>query len=521
MEDNNDKTKIFDKEKQNIIEYEEELKGVESYHKMIGDDDNSYNDRDNRIKVIIILLITIIVFLLFLLGMYILYGRGDNTDNNLDEDVISEEKFSFILNGYAEAVTSSVTTYMENNNKKVPLFSEIESTISFPNYDVTCKDSIVNYDGSIYLNNCSIDGYSNKFKYTYGKKVEKPKESKNKIYIYQNIEKDIDLNLYYALNTKIEFDTEYPKLVDTYNCDNEDCIGYHPNNNKSKVVVIKDGDYYFYNPVSKSKKKIEGIGTKNYSNIDIINDSNNKPYALYLNKEDGNGAYYLVNKSKIVTDFIYNGNYTTPKMVSRGYFAAVKSTKNKNTIYLINQNTGEEVNAFRDGNYIKEVTIGDNELFLVSTGDPTESKGYFLNEEYDYLIEDFDNYKYSINSNDTITVLRGNTFITYDNHGNYIFTSNMHDKVLMVINDYVIVEDQDVVNIVDLEDNVVTKFFDKKQTYSYVTYSSGWNTIDNKTGIYFMVEDTSVEEGKNGRGLRYYYIPETKELGVIKSTFVC
>ena len=509
MEDNDDKTKVYDKEKQNIIEYEEPVK-----------DGDFIDDNANNKAKIIMIIIVIIVTLLLIMGLYILHVK-DNNNENIDDDIITEEKYNFIVNGYAEAVTLAVNDYMDANNKQVPEFSDIEDSINFPNYNVTCKYSIVNYDGSIYLRNCSIEGYSNKFKYIYGKKLEVPKESKNKIYIYQNIEKDIDLNLYYALNTKIEFDSEYPKLVATYNCENEDCIGYHPNTNKSKVVIIKDNDYYIYNPVTESKTKLEGIGTKNYPNIDIINDSNNNPYALYLNKEDGNGAYYLINKEKIVTDFKYNGNYTTPKMVSRGYFAAIKSTKNKNTIYLLNQNTGEESKVFNDGNYIKETTIGDNELYYVNTGDTYESKGYFLTEEFEYLIEDFDNYTFSINSNDTITILRNNSFITYNNYGEYLFTSDKHDKVLMVVNDYVIVEDGDAVNIVDLDDKLVTKFFDKKKTYSYVKYSSGWLTLDDKTGIYFMVEDTSVEEGKSGRGLRYYYIPETKEVGVIKTTYVC
>ena len=469
---------------------------------------------DNRI--ILTVCISVVSFLILILIIFLVTGilTKEKEPKKIETKVLTKEMYKTILDGYSEAVTKAVNNYMEKNNKLVPDFLSIKEDIYFPSYDVSCAHSIVNYDGSIYLSNCTIKGYENKYKYTYGELKEKPKESENQIFIYKSAE---DVESYYASNYKYDFDTEYPKLIDTYDCENKECRGYVSNTLNNKDVVIYDSKYYLYNFNTHKKQELSGIGKKNYVSIDSILDDNSNTYALYVRQNDGLGAFYLVNKKKLVTDFKYNDNSTVKTMVSHGYFAGVKVTKNSYCIDIINQNTGEVFKSFNDVLFISEQYINDNLVYFLGSSTFGDATGYFLDSNYDKIVDSDKPYLYALNSNNTISVKKGNKFVVYDISGKKLYTSVEFDSVIKIIEDYVIVSSDGSVNILDFNGNLMCELFKEKKSYKYHTTISGWY---NDEEIHFTVEDTSVEEGKVGRGLEYYYNFTTDTVGVNELAYI-
>lgn len=518
-------------EEQNIIEYEvpvqeettEEVEevpeGVEdtstdnSFIEEVSDNKDIKDNKNNKKKYIIIGIIVLII-LLIIISCLIFIKPKKNTV--VKEDTLTEEEYKKILDKYADATNLAIDNYMKENNNTIPSFIDIEDIIYYPNYDIKCEKSIINYDGSLYLDNCSIKGIKSKYKYTYGELKEEPEESKTEIYIYQNIFDNS--NYYYASNSKYDFEEEYPKLVDTYYCSSDNCIGYQSNASNNKEVVIYDDGYYLYNPNSKDKTKLNGVGNSKYLYVDMITDKNNDSYALYFQKDDGVGAFYLIKKDKFVTDFSYDGNTTTSNMINKGYFAAIVTKRNTSQVVLLNQTTGEVVKTFKDALYITDEVIDGTDLYFVGNSTFGERTGYFLNSNFDKIIKDYDSYLFSINSNNTITIKGKKDFSVYNIDGSKIVSSPKYDEVLKVVKDYIIVKDGAEIDIVDLGGRTLSKICDDKASYTYHTLISGWYEENGKNGVFLVVEDTSVVDGEEGRGLEYYFVPDTLEVGVIKTT---
>ena len=74
---------------------------------------------------------------------------------------ITDEEY---LNMYAEALSAASLAYYEQNNSKVSDYTTLE--INYTGKEVSC-DVTINYDGTIYLENCTVDG-NEVANYTYG-----------------------------------------------------------------------------------------------------------------------------------------------------------------------------------------------------------------------------------------------------------------------------------------------------------------------------------------------------------------
>lgn len=524
-----EKTKIFKLDKTQEIDFskieeesskEETNKTDEPKLENIQEKDNQSNDSNNKKKnTIIYILIGIVVFLIIVVLIVILNFSKNNeeVESNIDSDVLTKTEYTTILKNYSEAVELAVTNYMENNNKKVPSFEDIEKSIYFPNYKISCTKSLINYDGSIYLNDCLIKGYSNKFKFNYGEEKASPKESKNKIYIYHSHDNVNNVDIYFANSIKMEEDNNHLKLITTYNCENEKCKGYGNGANNNKNVIIYDDKYYLFDAVSLEKQELPGLGTKEYERINLVTDKNNRTVGLFASKKASEGAYYLLNKNKFVTDFEYQEDTTTNTIATNGYFAAIKSKNNTNNIFLLHQVTGEVIKTFKNALYIQEETIGSTDLFFVRKSFFGDKEGYFLNSEYNKLIKSLDSYTYAVNSDNTITIPQDKNFKVYNTAGDEISTSKDYKKIEKVLKDYVVVSNDNNVDVLDYQDNYLATLFEANKNYKYHPQISGWYDNGDKKGVFFVVENTKVPVGSVGRGLEYFYVPETKEVGVINT----
>lgn len=525
-----DNNKNLDKEKtkQNLLEYEEKVDDDLEKTKVIDGnisedkiDMNKVNNKDkeedkklNKTIIIVtgIILGLVVILLLFLI---ILSKYRSKTVSLSDEDIISKNQYISIIKEYGDATTDTVKEYMKAYSGKVPSFDEIKNDIT-SKYKVTCIKSIVNYDGSVYLDDCLIDGYTNKFKYTYGTLIEKKQEESNnkQIYIYKNNNKE-DSN-YYALNNKINLDNI--KLIDTYTCINDDCRGYNTSTKNNKDVIILDDKYYLYNPITKDKNELVGLDTIKYMHIDLITRSDGSSYALYLTKDDGTGAFYRVDKNTIITDFKYSGNTTSEKLLESGYFAGQIDSKSNGGVSIIHQNTGEEVYYFIGAIYISDQIINNKNYYYLGYSLFGERMGCFLTNTFTKIVPDKDYYSYSLNSNGTLTINNDSSFITYDMDGNKIYESSIYTKIIKVVKDYVIVSTQKEVNILDSKGKFIIKFFDSKSSYEYHTSLTNPDITNNTINI--VILDKAVNEGVEGRGLEYTYNTDTNEIKVKKLTTI-
>ena len=79
---------------------------------------------------------------------------------------------------YGKAVENAILNYQLKNMDDTEItFEKIKSYVKYNGNEIICGDTIINNNGSVYLNNCSLDG--TKIEYTYGSlEQEQPKTIK-------------------------------------------------------------------------------------------------------------------------------------------------------------------------------------------------------------------------------------------------------------------------------------------------------------------------------------------------------
>ena len=503
--------KVVTKSKKNKKEDTQELQEIPVVRK------RKKKRRVNKDILLIVFLILLIIVAIASVYLAINIQNVKRQQSISDDTTITKSAYESIIYKYGEAVTLAVDDYMNANNMKVPSFEDIKDDIYFPSSKVTCEQSVVNYDGSVYLSGCSIKGYTKQYNYEYGELKTEMKASDSEIYIYHAVYSNGDTDYYYASNTPYDFD-DNPKLVDTYSCQSNNCIGYASYANHNKEVVIFDEEYYLYNQNNKEKTAINNIGNSKYEDVELILDKNYNVFALFLINSNHKGAFYINNKETIITDFEYDSPTTPTSLIEKGYLAANQIINNDISVYLINQITGEQANKF-DGVYsIYDERIGDTNLYYATSSYFGERSGYYITDSFNKLIASKDSYISAINSDDTIVVKDDKRFRVYNTNGELVFKSRQYDDVLKVMKDYVIVQFSNEIQVVNMKDEKLVTLLTNKDNYTFHPLISGWYEINGKEGVFFVVEDKNIDNGVDGRGLEFYYIPSTGETGVITTT---
>lgn len=461
-----------------------------------------------RRKIILIVLLIILLICLSLVSLfYIKNKKGEK--NNSDEIVgLADKEVQAIVKAYGEALESYIRTYMDNHNGQIPTYDEVKNNVIFSSHDVKCTKYQVNYDGSIYLAKCDVDGlYYSKSKY--GEKKEITADD-NKLYLCDN-----GAGYYYFINKLYD----NANIVDTYNCDSSGCQGYSYNKLTTEAIIY-DGEYYIYNVSNKSKKYIN-LGDKKYQTINYVYDKN-KTYGLILS------TYEIINDESVVTANFYNFDsqkntntineyqsmYSVDLLLSSGYLFANRRRQNNNYSYtdLINFNTGEVIKTFSDVN-----TFVDNKIGYSAYVSGSDGKVNIYDKDFNFIMEVYDR-KYGINSDNTITLIKDKHFEIRNFSNELLYTSKDYGNIVVAVEDYIAVVDDDKnLKIIDLKENekaTLVKLTDNLNVHSYI---SGWYSENGKDGIYIVVENKDIPYGTEGSGLEYYYIPSTGETGVIKT----
>ena len=418
------------------------------------------------------------------------------------------------INTYGDAVSDEIHDYMESNSGQVPEWDDISESIEVLNEKVRCK-STINYDGSLYLERCKVKGIDYTSDYTYGKKLEKPEVSDDKIYIYVNDSGD---DIYYSISSTVYENIDYYKLVNTYNCIEDNCHGYDVSKYSKQVVIYDGGKYYLYNYETGVKDEIN-IGSEQVKNINFLS-SKKGDYGLAVSKDYGSKlALYNLKNKEYISDFIYGYslNYNVNELLDNNYFAVSNHVGDSDEVLILDNSTGAVIKKFNDGNGIFSATLGDEIIYGVTHGIGTNWRLY--NSKFELFNGDDSYYEYAINSNGTITLFEEvGTFSVYNSKGELVSSSKTYQKIEKIVKDYVIVlDDNDDLKLLDLNEDEVVTFLNVKGKYRLHPMISGWYTENGKTGVYMLVEDTTIPYGTIGSGLKYYYIPSTGESGVIKT----
>ena len=418
------------------------------------------------------------------------------------------------INTYGDAVSDEIHDYMESNGGQVPEWDDISESIEVLNQKVRCK-STINYDGSLYLERCKVRGIDYTSDYTYGQKLDKPEVSDDKIYIYVNDSGD---DVYYSISSTVYENNNYYKLVTTYNCIEDNCHGYDASKYSKQIVIYDGGKYYLYNYETGVKDEIN-ISSEKVKNINFLS-SKKGDYGLAVSKDYGSKlALYNLKNKEYISDFIYSYslNYNVNELLDNNYFAVSNRVGDSSEVLILNNSTGAVVKKFNEANGIFSATVGDEIIYGITYGIGTNWRLY--NSKFELFNGQDSHYEYAINSNGTITLFDVvGTFSVYNSKGELLSSSKTYQKVVKIVKDYVIVlDDNDDLKLLDLEENEVVTFLNVKGKYQLHPMISGWYTENGKTGVYMLVEDTTIPYGTMGSGLKYYYIPSTGETGVIKT----
>lgn len=197
---------------------------------------------------------------------------------------------------YANIVDEEVSKYMNDNKGEIPVWKDIAEGINEKNSSVKCG-IIINYDGSVYMDNCTVDDLEYTSNYKYGKKLEE-KETEDEIYTYY-----FDFVNEYLIS-KIKRYSNYYTLLDTYKCKSTSCkvLDSFTNDNK---ILINDDKIYIYDFKTKENKEIVIENTQIKEAKFVITD--NKLVALTIKNDKDKIAIYNLENNKLITDFEYDG----------------------------------------------------------------------------------------------------------------------------------------------------------------------------------------------------------------------
>lgn len=217
-----------------VFDNGEEVKSIEYLDSLVNDTDISkdkidsdeldknINKRKKIILIIVVFLILVVFFCLFTIN------KRDKVDAEIEKKLSKSEQKE-IINNYGEALEEILAVYYQKQN----VLLEYKDAVKLVDLDdeVDCEEHEIYEDGSVYLNECSIN--DEETVYSYGKKQEKkdePTVTEGDIKVYVNkTSKEATLNL--------------PKYLENY-----DIYSFNIEEAYSDLTLLSKskGSYVFY-----------------------------------------------------------------------------------------------------------------------------------------------------------------------------------------------------------------------------------------------------------------------------------
>lgn len=457
-------------------------------------------NKNNKKKLVIIIISIICVLLISLILILVLLNK--DKEEVKEPNVIDYED---VVNNYGTNIEDIVESYIDKKDE-IPTWQMVSELITYNEHDVVCDIHNIYSDGSIYLNSCKVN--NKKTKYSYGIEKEEIKEGK-KINVYK-IQYEND---YYSYSNEIS-----TNLVGTITCKTENCdyISAY-----DKYVLIKeDNEYYIYNYETDSMEfgPFNMYDEYSYNNHLLVN--YNTLYGIYYNSESSSNIYNIKTGKtlkNIKGNLVVSSLSFDPSVMYKYNYAVFNNNGENN---FINLNTGNTSYSIEDnlGSFIEDEK--NNIVYIASYKvDNTKFKIYNSNGK---LLFDGKEFSYIKISNGNLIVATNRNYKIYDSNLKVKISSKEYDEILGLYDDFVVVTKDSNLIILSIEDVELANFEGVWDNQKYIFHSalSGWYTENGNNGIYLVIENKNVPYGTLGSGFKYYYIPNTQEIGVIETTGV-
>jgi hypothetical protein len=411
-----------------LKEKESEEEKEEVKEKEIKKSDNKGNNKKK--KIIIISSIIVVLLIILVVVLVLVFGKNEDTVVVEEDKALTKSEQKKIINNFGDAVSGVIAIYFNNQNVLLE-FDDAVKLIDF-DYTIKCNNHEVYSDGSIYLDNCKING--NKTSYSYGEKQE----------IEEEVTSDDVINVYVNKTSSLATLTE-PKNKDDYDIYEVKIDGVY-----SDVTLLSeyDGSYLFYFDEDylghmvnyKTGKKV--LSSVNYSNILPVRSSDNIYSTSYVGVKvsDKWGIYNLKTREKIL-DTVYD--YIAPYLYIgiSGPATSVDCLEDnkiavlKNDYYgVIDFTTGNEVipikykTLTKSGKYLWATdSNGDGHIFDYSGNE-------YLNDKYDKIYGIVDGIYILVNDNNSIKMVKIDGKVLYDygklDLGNYNYGLYYNDQAI-------------------------------------------------------------------------------------------
>ena len=327
---------------------------------------------------LVVSLFTIIIFLLF-------------DDSHVEEKTISSRDLK-IMKEYVSLIEDSTKNFYDEYSYYLD-YKDINERTNYE-YDVYCSDGYINYDGSIYLNKCSIDGKD--VYYTYGTKKKENNNTGND---------ELDSNKYvYEKNGSAtmsvpEDDTGYEKYEIKIDGSMYELLSnfgsylfYVDHNYSGQIINYKTGEKLLSSVVYDAIYPIYLSDSKKYDTNYII-----------VRIKDRWSIYNINSASQVGTDYetfdVYGRETSVaPRTQFETLVANNLIVKNNNKCGVIDYVTGRVVvpidynNIYIENNYL----VVDNDIYDFygnSIFNNTYNKVYGISEMLYIFVNDNGNYK--------------------------------------------------------------------------------------------------------------------------------
>lgn len=431
-------------------------------------------------KSSIVIVIVSIVLSLSIIGIGLYFFLNNNKEENIIEEKL-KLNYEKILSDYGDSVKLALQDYLQDN-EEIPSWGVISDLIEYDDYIITCGIHNVYDDGNIYLTDCKVN--NKKIVYTYG--VEQQKEEGKKIDIYLN-----DYSIYNDLEGT---------QVGSITCKTEDCDYVSA---YEKYVLIKEqGKYYIYN----YENNIVEFGPfdildNNYDNNVLV--YQNKLYGI-LYKENENTNIYNINMDKKLKNIKgalipLNEKYDPTIMYKYGYIIF----NNEGIYNFVNLKTGNVSYSIDKELYTFIEDVNKNLVYIITKNLKTNKITiYNSNGKHLFNRNEFNEIRLI---NKDIVLSTDTKYYIYDSSLKLKLTSKEYNKILGIYDDFVVVVNNEYLELIDLNDSTLATFELKwdDTLYKFDNILSG--KVEDV--IYIIIE-------RSNSSLKYYYNINTKEFGL-------
>lgn len=444
-------------------------------------EEEKQEDNKKSNKTLQYALIGFIIFLIIVLICFIFLNKKPTSKKEVEKELTEKEQAK-IINNYGTAIKGVIDLYKQI--KEIDLEYDEATELVYFDYDVLCKEHEIYEDGTLYLNDCSIDGV--KTKASYGKKQEKKEviipEGAIKIYVPKNS----GVATFDEPKDGTEYDVYGLEIKDAY----KDLEFLDAKNSDYVRYAVEEG-YSFIGHIVNYKTGKKAAENISYDTI----------LAIQIGEKQYDLKYAVIGKRKSNEQYGYSYGFVNildgTQVVSPQYdYVGHRIYSNTRCDYCFN--------ALEEGKMLYTNTYNDN-----NTG------GIINYTNGEYVIPQGVCYTLTISGSYLMCRDRQDNIFIYDYKGRKLF-ENAFDKLYWLVDGkYLLVKDGKYVKLVDINGKELYNF--GEYNLNHVTFGLAYD----KGALFQTVnpeKDADYDYDKDDSCLEFIYHGETKK-GEVKTSY--